>query len=77
MCPVTQKKIMNLQFVVVFVFILVTQTGREEAKGQGPATSQEQLLWHTFIRICFQKAILRSVFQETLKAVNLSANSLK
>lgn len=75
--PSDSKGIMNLQSVVVFVFIFVTQTGREEAKGQGPAVSQEQLLWHTFIRICFQKAILRSMFQETPKAVNLSANSLK
>lgn len=75
--PSDSKGIRNLQFVVVCVFIFVTQTGREEAKGQGPAMSPEQLLWHTFICVCFQNAILRSVFQGTPKAVNLSAKSLK
>lgn len=63
-----------MQFVVLCFYFCKREKG---VKGQGPAMSLEQLLRNTFIPICFEKAILGSMFLEIPKAVSLSVNSLK
>lgn len=63
MCPVVQKKIVDLWFVVVFCFYFCNTKREKGGKGAGPNHVPTQLLRHMSVGICFEKTI-SGLFQE-------------